>query len=104
MLEGHQQKARASEALLFQQLNDGIVKETMETYKQYVKEARLSYGKPPKIVPDVRIRRKLMEGSYPNWTVRKENDLPKLLRYVLGPRVSSKNPVSPSLFIWSVSK
>ena len=34
---------------------------------------------PPKILPEVRVRRKISEGSYPNWTVE-DDKLPRILR------------------------
>ncbi|XP_066916677.1 uncharacterized protein [Clytia hemisphaerica] len=35
---------------------------------------------PPKVLPEVRVRRKILEGSYPNWTVI-DDKLPRVLRY-----------------------
>ena len=62
--------------------------ESVESYLDHVTNISMSYGKKPKVVPDPRIRRCIMEGSYPNWTVD-ENKLPTLLRYIYFVEVNS---------------
>ncbi|XP_066912101.1 uncharacterized protein [Clytia hemisphaerica] len=79
LLQNMRDEAKNDTEVLFS--GQGKDKETIETYKNFVNGNRLSYGKAPDDVPDVRVRRTKMEGSYPNWTVENENRLPKLLRY-----------------------
>ena len=56
-----------------------------ETSKKYLNsltnQQQFDYGVPPPRELEYRARRKLSEGSYPNWTVD-EKKLPKVLRFV----------------------
>ena len=57
-----------------------VMGETMEEYIHHLRENSLVESKTrPSIVPDPRVRRRIEEGSYPNWSV-KEDELPTLLR------------------------
>ena len=52
-----------------------------EAYCRNLIEKAYDYGVPPRYVEEPRVRRKIQEGSYPNWTV-KEEELSAVLRYV----------------------
>ena len=57
-----------------------------EAYYKFLTDNAYDYGVPPRYVEEPRVRRKIREGSYPNWTV-KEEELSAVLRYV---RLSKK--------------
>ena len=53
--------------------------ETMRQYESYLLDNNLRIRKPKHEIPEPRIRRRILEGSYPNWTVE-EDKLPALMR------------------------
>ena len=61
-------------------LEQGSEKITIEEYLQKIMENTRKKEAPPMYISRPRIRRKIDEGSYPNWTVPDENKLPKILR------------------------
>ena len=52
-----------------------------DAYCKFLMDNAYDYGVPPRFVEEPRVRRKIQEGSYPNWTV-KEEELSAVLRYV----------------------
>lgn len=56
--------------------------ETMEDVLKAIRYHRAEWINEDGHVAEPRVRRKIMEGSYPNFTVKDENELPSLLRYV----------------------
>ena len=56
--------------------------ETMEDVLREIRRHRAEWINEDGRVAEPRVRRKIMEGSYPNFTVKDEDDLPSLLRYV----------------------
>ncbi|XP_066936798.1 uncharacterized protein [Clytia hemisphaerica] len=54
--------------------------ESADTYCKFLIDNAYDYGVPPCYVEEPRIRRKIEEGSYPNWTV-KEEELSTVLRF-----------------------
>lgn len=55
---------------------------TMEDVLREIRYNRAEWINEDGRVAEPRVRRKIMEGSYPNFTVKDEDDLPSLLRYV----------------------
>jgi len=56
--------------------------ETMEDVLKEIRCHRAEWINEYGHVAEPRVRRKIMEGSYPNFTVKDEDELPSLLRYV----------------------
>ena len=52
-----------------------------EAYCKFLMDNAYDHGVPPRYVGEPRVRRKIQEGSYPNWTVQEE-ELSAVLRYV----------------------
>jgi len=53
--------------------------ETMRQYESYLLDHDLRLEEPKHTIPEPRIRRRILEGSYANWTVE-EDKLPALMR------------------------
>eukprot|EP00111_Clytia_hemisphaerica_P013943 TCONS_00041044-protein len=51
-----------------------------DAYCKFLIDNAYDYGVPPRYVEEPRVRRKIQEGSYPNWTV-KEEELSAILRF-----------------------